>query len=68
MSYEDYLEWADEDVHAEWVHGEAIAHLPPKEWHQNLLTFLAALLRARELRGRGREGADRSLSPATRQS
>lgn len=46
MSYEEYLEWVDEDVHAEWVAGEVIVHLPPKEWHQNLLTFLAALLRA----------------------
>ncbi len=55
MSYEEFLAWADEDVHAEWVAGEVIMHMPPKEWHQNVLTFLAALLRAYvEIFGLGR--------------
>ena len=22
--------WADEDIHAEWVNGEVIVHMPPK--------------------------------------
>ena len=45
MSYEEFLAWADEDVHAEWVNGEVIVHMPPKDRHQNIVTFLVALLR-----------------------
>jgi Uma2 family endonuclease len=45
MSYEEFLAWAGEDVHAEWVDGEVIVQMPPKEEHQNVLTFLATLLR-----------------------
>ncbi len=45
MSYEEFLAWADEDVHAEWVAGEVVVQMPPKEWHQNVVTFLATLLR-----------------------
>ncbi len=45
MSYEEYLAWAGEDTRAEWVAGEVIVHMPPKERHQDLATFLAALLR-----------------------
>lgn len=44
MSYEEFLAWADEDVHAEWVNGEVIIHVPPKDIHQNLVRFLAVLL------------------------
>lgn len=33
MSYEEFLAWADEDVHAEWVDGEAIVFMPPKDIH-----------------------------------
>lgn len=45
MSYEEFLAWAGEDVHAEWVDGEVIVQMPPKEWHQDVVTFLAALMR-----------------------
>lgn len=45
MTYDEFLAWADEDVHAEWVDGEVIVHMPPKERHQNILTFLLTLLR-----------------------
>ncbi len=45
MSYEEFLAWADEDVHAEWVNGEVIVHMPPKDTHQNIVTFLVTLLR-----------------------
>ncbi len=31
MSYEEFLAWADEDVHAEWVDGEVIVQMPPKD-------------------------------------
>ena len=44
MSYKEYLAWADEDVHAEWVNGEVIVQMPPKEPHQRVVTFLLQLL------------------------
>lgn len=44
MSYDEYVEWADEDVHAEWVDGEVIVHTPPKEEHQGIVGFLYELL------------------------
>jgi Uma2 family endonuclease len=45
MSYEAFLEWADEDTHAEWVNGEVIIHMPPKHIHQNTIGFLYELIR-----------------------
>ncbi len=48
MRYEEYLALPD-DVHTaglvEWVHNEAIFHMPPNINHQNIATFLVALLR-----------------------
>lgn len=44
MSYEEYLAWADEDVHAEWVDGEVILAMPPLDTHQTLLNFINRLL------------------------
>ena len=44
MSYEDFLAWSDEDTHAEWVDGEVIIHMPPKNVHQTTLGFLYQLL------------------------
>jgi Uma2 family endonuclease len=44
MSYEAFLEWADEDTHAEWVEGEVIIHMPVKKIHQMTLKFLLQLL------------------------
>jgi Uma2 family endonuclease len=44
MSYEEFLAWADEDVHAEWVDGEVIVHMPPKEPHQRVVAFLLSLM------------------------
>jgi Uma2 family endonuclease len=44
MSYEEYLAWADEDVHAEWVNGEVIVQMPPKPRHQQVVAFLIRLL------------------------
>jgi Uma2 family endonuclease len=40
MSYEEYLAWADEDVHSEWVNGEVIVFMPPKNPHQLVVGFL----------------------------
>jgi Uma2 family endonuclease len=44
MSYEAFLEWADEDTRAEWANGEVIIHMPPKDIHQVTLGFLYRLL------------------------
>jgi Uma2 family endonuclease len=44
MSYEEYLAWADENVHAEWVNGEVIVQMPPKIRHQRVVGFLMQLL------------------------
>jgi Uma2 family endonuclease len=44
MSYEEYLAWAGEDVHAEWVNGEVIVQMPPKQPHQLVVAFLIQLL------------------------
>jgi Uma2 family endonuclease len=44
MSYEEYLAWADEDVHAEWVNGEVIVQRPPTLRHQQVVAFLICLL------------------------
>lgn len=44
MSYKEFLEWADEDTHAEWVDGEVIIHMPANEHHQLTLTFLLQIL------------------------
>ena len=44
MTYEEFLEWSDEDTHAEWVAGEVIVFMPPKRVHQRILNFLSALL------------------------
>lgn len=44
MSYEEYYAWADENIHAEWVDGEVIIHMPPLDVHQTALNFLNRLL------------------------
>ena len=45
MSYEEFLDWADEDTLAEWVEGEVIVTSPASEPHQNLVGFLSSVLR-----------------------
>lgn len=44
MSYEEFLEWANEDVHAEWVDGEVVVTMPPTDLHQRIVEFLERLL------------------------
>ncbi len=44
MSYEEYLAWTDDTVHAEWVHGEVLVFMPPKPRHQDIVGFLCSLL------------------------
>jgi len=45
MTYEEFLDWADEDTWAEWVDGEVILMSPASDPHQDLLGFLSSLLR-----------------------
>jgi Uma2 family endonuclease len=44
MSYEEFLKFADEDVHGEWVDGEVIVFMPATGLHQDLIGFLYMLL------------------------
>jgi Uma2 family endonuclease len=44
-SYEAYLALPDDGRLVEWVDGEIIEHMPPTEGHQNIVIYLAALLR-----------------------
>ena len=44
MSYEEFLAWADEDVHAEWVDGEVIVQMPLKRPHQRVVAFLLQVI------------------------
>jgi Uma2 family endonuclease len=44
MSYDEYVAWADEDTHAEWVNGEVIVPIPPKPRHQEVIGFLLVFL------------------------
>lgn len=44
MSYAEFLEWAGEDVHAEWVHGEVHVYMTATVSHQRLAEFLSRLI------------------------
>lgn len=44
MSYEAYLDWADEDTLAEWVDGVAVMVSPASVRHQLVATFLQELV------------------------
>jgi Uma2 family endonuclease len=44
MSYQEYLAWADESTHTEWVDGEVIVFMPPTLRHQCIVGFVAVLL------------------------
>ncbi len=44
MSYEEFLEWADEDTHAEWVNGKAVFMSPVSNLHQDVGGFLLQCL------------------------
>jgi len=43
MTYEEFLAWADEDTHAEWIDGEVIFLSPASNRHQDLAEFLISL-------------------------
>jgi Uma2 family endonuclease len=44
MSYEEFLEWADEDTLAEWVNGEVILSSPAGKQHQKIGIFLERIV------------------------
>lgn len=44
MGYEEFMVAFDEDVHAEWVNGEAIIFMPAAIRHQKIVTYLMKLL------------------------
>ncbi|MBM3235777.1 Uma2 family endonuclease [Candidatus Poribacteria bacterium] len=45
LSYEEFLDWCDEDTLAEWVDGEIIMYSPASLRHQDLTDFLISILR-----------------------
>lgn len=45
MTYEEFLEWADEDTLAEWVDGEVVMSSPASLQHQDITDFLTSILR-----------------------
>ena len=44
MSYEAYLAYGDDTTRTEWVNGEVIVYMPPRDEHQTILEFLERLL------------------------
>jgi Uma2 family endonuclease len=44
MTYEEFLEWANEDTRAEWVNGEVVWMSPVSDPHQDLGGWLFTLL------------------------
>jgi len=44
MSYEEFLAWANEDTHAEWVDGRIVMPSPVSLRHQQIKNFLFAVL------------------------
>lgn len=46
ISFEEFLEWCDEDTFAEWVDGEVIIMAPASDEHQDLADFLLSVMRS----------------------
>lgn len=45
ISFEEFLDWCDEDTWAEWVDGEVIMVSPASDRHENISSFLETVLR-----------------------
>src|SRR2546428_6400733 len=45
MTYEQFLEWLDDETHAEWVDGWVVPMSPIGGLHDQLVAFLRALMR-----------------------
>ncbi len=46
MSFEEFLAWADEDTHAEWVGGKVVPKMPTSRLHQRCNGFLYRMVAA----------------------
>ena len=46
VSYDEFLEWADEDVRAEWIDGAIQTMKPASTLHQRIVRFLSGVLSA----------------------
>ncbi len=46
MTYQEFLNWADEDTLAEWVDGKIVMTSPASRVHQDISDFLTSILRA----------------------
>ncbi len=44
MTFEEFLDWCDEDIIAEWVDGEVIAASPAEVQHQQIAKLLLSVL------------------------
>ncbi len=44
LSYEEFLDWCDEDTRAEWVEGEIVMSAPASYSHQCVADFLLTIL------------------------
>jgi len=44
VTFEEFLEWADEDTWAEWINGEAIMVSPASDKHQEISNWLLTVL------------------------
>ncbi len=44
MTFEQFLQWLDEDTHAEWVNGEVVMMSPVSFEHQRVASFLLRLI------------------------
>lgn len=44
MSYEEFLAWAKDDIHAEWVEGKVVLMSPISSRHQAIVIFLITIL------------------------
>ena len=45
MTYDEFLEWADEDTYAEWVNGEVIMTSPASDRQQDIADYLTSVMR-----------------------
>ncbi len=45
ISFEEFLDWIDEDTRAEWVNGEVIMASPASRQHQDISDFLTSTMR-----------------------
>ncbi len=45
VSFEAFIDWCDEDVHAEWVDGKVVILSPASRIHQEIVAFLTAVVK-----------------------